>query len=399
MNQADFPIFGNYPDFVYLDSAATTQKPKSVIQAVTFFYENENANVRRGVYNLAAKATNRYENTRILVQQFIGAPQPQSIIFTKGTTDSINLVAQSFAAPRLKAGDEILISAMEHHANLIPWQQICLQKKAHLKIIPMTETGTLDFKAFQQLLNPRVKMLAVTHLSNVLGIVNPIQEMVLEAKRFQIPILVDMAQGIASHAVQVADWDIDFLAFSGHKMYAPTGIGVLYGKKKHLLEMPPLQFGGEMIKDVTFKKTLFANPPQRFEGGTPNAAGVAGLGAAILYLQKVGQQNIYNHIRFLTKYCVELLQTIPEVELLGEPLKAFGVLSFVVKNIHPHDVATILDSEFKIAVRAGQHCAQPLADLLQVPATVRVSFGIYNQVSDIQRLVEGIRFVVALFNV
>ncbi|MEN9609454.1 MAG: hypothetical protein RLZZ628_268 [Bacteroidota bacterium] len=398
MNKADFPLFGNYPDLVYLDSAATTQKPKSVIEAVTFFYENENANVRRGVYNLAAKATNRYENTRILVQKFIGAQTPQSILFTKGTTDSINLVAQSFVAPRLKAGDEILITAMEHHANLIPWQQICLQKKAHLKVIPITETGNLDFEAFQKMLNHRVKMLAVTHLSNVLGIVNPIQEMVLEAKRFQIPVLVDMAQGIASHAVNVADWDIDFLAFSGHKMYAPTGIGVLYGKKKHLLEMSPLQFGGEMIKDVSFEKTIFANPPQRFEGGTPNAAGVAGLGAAIHYLQSIGQKNIYNHIGFLTKYCVDLLKKMPEVELLGDSSKAFGVLSFMVKNVHPHDVATILDSEFNVAVRAGQHCAQPLADLLEVPATVRVSFGVYNQVADIQRLVDGIRFIIDMFN-
>jgi cysteine desulfurase / selenocysteine lyase len=398
MNRTNFPIFSNHPDLIYLDSAATTQKPKSVIEAVTFFYENENANVRRGVYNLAAKATNRYENTRILVQKFIGAAHPQSIIFTKGTTDSINLVAQSFVAPRLKEGDEILISAMEHHANLIPWQQLCIQKKARLKVIPITATGTLDFETFQKMLNHQVKMLAITHLSNVLGTVNPIQAMILEAKRFQIPILVDMAQGIASHAVHVADWDVDFLAFSGHKMYAPTGIGVLYGKKKHLLEMPPLQFGGEMIKEVSFEQTLFANPPQRFEGGTPNAAGVAGLGAAINYLQTIGQQNIYNHIQYLTKYCIESLQTIPEVELLGDSSKAFGVVSFVVQNIHPHDIATILDTEFNIAVRAGQHCAQPLADLLQVSATVRVSFGIYNQGTDIQRLVEGIRFIINMFN-
>jgi cysteine desulfurase/selenocysteine lyase len=398
MNRNDFPLFTNHPALIYLDSAATTQKPKSVIEAVTFFYENENANVRRGVYHLAGKATNRYENTRILVQHFIGAEQPQSIIFTKGTTDSINLVAQSFVAPRLQDGDEVMISAMEHHANLIPWQQICLQKKAHLKVIPMTEKGTLDFKAFQKMLNHRVKMLAVTHLSNVLGTVNPIQNMILEAKRFHIPILVDMAQGIASHAVNVTDWDVDFLAFSGHKMYAPTGIGILYGKKKHLLEMPPLQFGGEMIKEVSFEQTVFANPPQRFEGGTPNAAGVAGLGAAIHYLHMAGLQNIYNHIHFLTKYCIESLQTIPEVQLLGDSSKTFGVISFIVEAIHPHDIATILDTEFNIAVRAGQHCAQPLADLLQVPATVRVSFGLYNEVADIQRLVEGIRFIINMFN-
>ncbi|MEY4935298.1 MAG: hypothetical protein RIS64_1657 [Bacteroidota bacterium] len=398
MNRNDFPLFTNHPALIYLDSAATTQKPKSVIEAVTFFYENENANVRRGVYHLAGKATNRYENTRILVQHFIGAEQPQSIIFTKGTTDSINLVAQSFVAPRLQDGDEVMISAMEHHANLIPWQQICLQKKAHLKVIPMTEKGTLDFKAFQKMLNQRVKMLAVTHLSNVLGTVNPIQNMILEAKRFHIPILVDMAQGIASHAVNVTDWDVDFLAFSGHKMYAPTGIGILYGKKKHLLEMPPLQFGGEMIKEVSFEQTVFANPPQRFEGGTPNAAGVAGLGAAIHYLHMAGLQNIYNHIHFLTKYCIESLQTIPEVQLLGDSSKTFGVISFIVETIHPHDIATILDTEFNIAVRAGQHCAQPLADLLQVPATVRVSFGLYNEVADIQRLVEGIRFIINMFN-
>jgi cysteine desulfurase / selenocysteine lyase len=396
-NRSDFPLFDNHPTLIYLDSAATTQKPKSVIEAVTFFYENENANVRRGVYNLTAKATNRYENTRVQIQQFIGAQHPQSIVFTKGTTESINIVAHCFAAPRLHAGDEILISAMEHHANLIPWQQICLQKKAHLKIIPLTETGDLDVEIFQKMLHPRVKMVAVTHLSNVLGTVNPIEALILEVKKHQIPILVDMAQSIASHTVDVADWEVDFVAFSGHKMYAPTGVGILYGQKKHLENMLPFQFGGDMIKDVSFEKTIFAAPPHRFEGGTPNAAGIAGLSAAIDYLQTLGQQNIYNHIDLLTKYCIESLRKIPMVQILGNPSKIFGVVSFTIENIHPHDIATILDSEFNIAVRAGQHCAQPLADLLEVPATVRVSFGIYNQKKDIDKLVEGILWVITLF--
>ena len=396
----DFPIFQqpieNGKPLIYLDNAATTQKPQVVIDAINQYYQKQNANIHRGIYTLAATATQAYENVRKQVQQFIGAGSHTSVIFTSGTTEGINLVANSFAAPRLLPGDEILISAMEHHSNLIPWQMICKQKGAHLRVIPLSENGELEIEQFEKLLTHRTRMLALVHISNSLGTVNPIKKMIERAHQKSIPVLIDAAQSMASHQINVSELDCDFLVFSGHKIFGPTGIGVLYGKEKWLEEMPPYQFGGEMIRSVSFEETTFAKLPHKFEAGTPNIAGVAGLGKAIEYINGIGKLKIENHNKQLLDYATTQLSVIDGFQIIGKAKKKSGILSFMIDGVHPHDVATILN-EYGIAVRAGHHCAQPVMNFYNIPGTARASFSIYNTKSDINQLALAIEAVKQLF--
>jgi cysteine desulfurase / selenocysteine lyase len=390
--RSQFPIFQNHPDLVYLDSASTTQKPMCVIEAEMYFYTNQNANIHRGVYGLAVTATHIYEHTRDKVRKFINANTPKEIIFTSGTTEGINLVAQSFALHKLKEGDNIIISAMEHHANLIPWQQICLQKKAELRIIPMNTEGVLEISELDSLLNEKTKLLAITHISNTLGTVNPIEEIINTAHQHNVPVLVDVAQSITTHILDVQALDIDFLVFSAHKLFGPTGVGILYGKEKYLNPMTPYKYGGDMIRDVSFEKSSFASLPNKFEAGTPNIAGVVGLGAAIDFIENIGRININSHIQSLLTYAETKLPTIENLKIIGKALQKSGIISFILRGIHPHDVASILSSQ-NIAIRAGHHCTQPIMDFFDLPGTNRVSFSIYNTLEDIDKLIEALELV------
>ncbi len=389
----DFPIFSHLhhgKPLIYLDNAATAQKPQVVIQAVYDFYMQQNATVRRSMYPLAAEATRAYEGVREQVRAFIGAQDSQEIIFTKGTTEGINLVATAFAESRLHPGDEILISAMEHHANLIPWQQLCLKKNAKLQVIPMNERSELVLERLPELLSHRTKMLAITHISNSLGTINPIREIIALAHAHGVPVLVDGAQSVAHYPIDVVALGCDFFVFSGHKMFAPTGIGVLYAKAEHLEQMQPYQFGGEMIRSVTFEKTLFAHVPAKFEAGTPNVEGAIGLGAAIHYINQIGKTNISAHLSKLWEYATEQLSAIEGLTIVGTAQQKTAILSFILAEIHPHDAATFL-GEAGIAVRAGHHCNQPVMDFLGIPGTLRASFTIYNTPQEIDQLVATIR--------
>lgn len=389
----DFPIFRHQPELVYLDSAATTQKPAVVVEAERYFYEHLNANVHRGAYRLADEATDAYEAVREKARFLLNAPDARQIIFTSGTTAGINLVAQSFAAARVAEGDAILISAMEHHANLIPWQQVCLRNKARLLVAPISPEGVLDMTAFEKLLRNeegRVKIVAVSHVSNTLGTVNPIADIIALAHRYGAVVLVDAAQSVATHALDVAALDADFLVFSGHKMFGPTGTGILYGKRQWLDAMAPWQFGGGMIREVTFEKTTFAPSPQKFEAGTPNLAGVFGLGAAIDWIRQTGRDAIARHVRELLEYATARLQAIEALRIIGQAPEKSGIISFLFDDIHPHDLATFLDQRH-ICVRAGHHCTQPLMDFLEIPGTVRASFSIYNSVEEVDRLADALK--------
>jgi cysteine desulfurase / selenocysteine lyase len=390
--RSQFPIFQNHPDLVYLDSASTTQKPMCVIEAEMNFYTSQNANIHRGVYGLAVTATQVYEATREKVSKFINANASKEIVFTSGTTEGINLIAQSFALPNLNEGDNIIISSMEHHANLIPWQQICLQKKAELRLIPMNTEGVLEISALNNLLNEKTKLLAITHISNTLGTVNPIEEIINKAHKQNVPVLVDVAQSITSHVLDVKALDIDFLVFSAHKLFGPTGVGVLYGKEKFLNLMTPYKFGGDMIRDVSFEKTTFAPLPNKFEAGTPNIAGVIGLSAAIDFVEDIGRININNHILSLLIYAETKLSTIENLKIIGNSALKSGIISFILRGIHPHDVASILSSQ-NIAIRAGHHCTQPIMDFFELPGTNRISFSIYNTTEDIDKLILALNLV------
>lgn len=392
-----FPVFQHFPNLVYLDNASTTQKPQVVIEAEREYYEQHNANVHRGIYRLAAEATALYEGSRERCARFLNAPQAKQVIFTSGTTDGINLVAQCFALPRLEPGDQVLISAMEHHSNLIPWQQVCLAKKAELKVIPFNHKGELDLQTLQDLLNPKVKILALTHISNTLGTLNPIAEIIATAHAQGVPVLVDAAQSISSHQIDVQALDVDFLVFSGHKIFGPTGTGVLYGKEKWLKEMPPYRFGGEMIRDVTFSKTTFAPIPHKFEAGTPNIAGVATLATALDFVDSLGQKNIAAHLQTLLEVGMEKLSSIPGIHFYGEAAQKSGIISFTIDGIHPHDLATILGQQ-DICIRAGHHCTQPIMDFYDIPGTVRASFSVYNTLEDVNTLAEGVRNVLKVLS-
>jgi cysteine desulfurase / selenocysteine lyase len=391
-----FPIFKHHPELIYLDSASTTHKLATVIQAEMNFYTQQNANIHRGIYPLAVTATGVYEGTREKVKTFINAASSKEIIFTSGTTEGVNLVAQSFASAQLQEGENIVISAMEHHANLIPWQQICSQKKAELRVIPMDEQGVLVLGSLNKLLDKRTKIVAITHISNTLGTVNPIKTIIDKAHKRDIPVLIDAAQSIVSHIVDVQKLDIDFMVFSGHKMFAPTGVGILYGKEKYLNAMSPYKFGGDMIRDVTFEKTTFAPLPNKFEAGTPNIAGVVGLGTAIDFIEKIGRNKIKKHLNALLEYATAQFKQIENLEIIGNAPEKSAIISFILRGVHPHDVATILASD-NVAIRSGHHCTQPIMDFFEIAGTNRVSFSIYNTMEDIDKLVLAIKKVNGIF--
>src|SRR3989339_296591 len=398
MMKNDFPIFKSndrQKPFVYLDSAATAQKPRAVIDAVVHYYENYNANIHRGVYRISQKATQACESVREKIKNFIHAEKTEEIIFTSGTTEAINLIAFCFGE-NFSKGDEIIISEMEHHSNIVPWQLLCERCGAMLKIIPMDDKGELNLETFEKLLSSKTKLVSVTHISNVLGTVNPIEKIISLAHQKNIPVLIDGAQAVAHTPIDVRSLDCDFYVFSGHKMYAPTGIGVLYGKEKFLNQMPPYQGGGDMIKYVTFDKTEFAELPNKFEAGTQNMAGIIGLGAAVDFILSIGFEKILKHEQELTQYALEALKKIPSIKIIGNPSERIGVISFVMDHVHPHDLGTILDTD-NIAVRVGHHCAQPVADHFNVPATARISFGIYNTKEDVDQLIEGLKKVIHVF--
>jgi len=395
----DFPILQqtvyNRP-LVYFDNAASTQKPIQVIRAISGYYETDNCNIHRGVHFLSQRATEAYEETRNLVQRYINAASSREIIFTKGATESINLVASSFGKRYISAGDEVLISIMEHHSNIVPWQQMCLERGAKVKFIPIHDNGELDMEAFRSMVNEKTKILSITHVSNVLGTINPLKEMIAYAHSFGIPVLVDGAQAISHLGADVHDLDCDFYCFSGHKMYAPMGIGVLYGKEKYLEAMPPYQSGGEMIKEVRIDRTTFNELPFKFEAGTPNVEGVYGLHAAILYLQELGMENIRNYEQEILDYAIDKLTAMGDIRFIGTAKEKTSLISFLIGSIHPYDAGVIID-KMGIAVRTGHHCAMPLIEYYKIPATVRASFAFYNTFEEIDSMVDAINRVKQMF--
>ena len=395
----DFPILGREvygKPLVYLDNAATTQKPQCVIDAISEAYCNENANVHRGIHFLSQQATDMMEAARDKVRQFIGAGSTEEIIFTRGTTESINLLASSFAQAFLKEGDEIIISGMEHHSNIVPWQIQAGRFGFKIKVIPVTDLGELDIDAFSALLTAKTKLVSITHVSNVLGTVNPVSEIINKAHSHGVPVAVDGAQSVPHIKVNVQELGADFYAFSGHKIYGPTGIGVLYGKRELLEQMPPYQGGGEMIKRVTFEKTTYNELPYKFEAGTPDYVGSIALGTALDYVQEIGMDHIAAYEKELCFYALNRLGKIPGMRFIGNAPERSAVVSFLVDNIHPSDMGTLLD-RLGIAVRTGHHCAEPLMDRYDIPGTVRASFSFYNTKAEIDTLVAGIERVRAMF--
>ena len=398
--RADFPALAQEVHgrpLVYLDSAATTQKPTAVLEAIDGFYRRDCANVHRGVHTLSQRATVAFESARTAVKHHLGARDSREIVFTRGTTEAINLVAASFVRPRLGAGDEVLISAMEHHSNIVPWQLLCAERGATLRVIPIDDRGDIILEEYERLLTDRTRIVGITWVSNALGTVNPVADMIATAHARGVPVLVDGAQAVPHLPVDVVALDCDFLAFSGHKTYGPTGIGALYGKRSHLLEMPPYQGGGDMILSVSFERTLYQEPPHRFEAGTPNIAGAIGLAAGLRYLEGLGAEAVASHEQQLLDEATRRVLEVPGARLVGSARHRAGALSFVLDGIHPHDIGTILDAE-GVAVRAGHHCAQPVMKRYGVSATVRASFGVYNSSDDIDALVRGLAKVREVFS-
>jgi cysteine desulfurase / selenocysteine lyase len=391
----DFPVLHQKvhgKPLVYLDNAATTQKPLAVIEAIANYYRHDNSNIHRGVHTLSERATEAYEKVRLAAQRFLNAADSKEIIFVRGTTEGINLVAQTYGRKNIGSGDEVLITALEHHSNIVPWQLLCEEKGARLRVAPINDRGELLLDEFEKLLGSRTKIVALGHLSNALGTINPIREITRMAHARNIPVLVDGAQAAPRMPVDVQELDCDFYAISGHKMYGPTGIGVLYGKTELLEAMPPYQGGGDMIASVTFEKTVYNRLPYKFEAGTPNIADTIGLGAAIEYLNSLGLDQIEQHEADLLNYATSAVESIPGVHIVGTAREKAGVLSFVMDDIHPHDIGTILDNE-GIAVRTGHHCAQPVMQRFNIPATARASFGLYNTRAEVDALVAGIHKV------
>jgi cysteine desulfurase/selenocysteine lyase len=395
----DFPILQKkvygHP-LVYLDNAATSQKPRAVIDSISRYYESGNANIHRGVHFLSEHATEEHEAARRTVQGFLNAADKREIIFVRSATEAINLVAQSYGRRHVSAGDEVLITAMEHHSNIVPWQMLCEEKDATLRVLPINERGELRMEELPKLLTPKTKLVAVTQVSNALGSINPIKKIVEMAHSLNIPVLVDGAQAVPHLKVDVQELDVDFYVFSGHKVYGPTGIGVLYGKRALLEAMPPYQGGGDMIRSVTFEKTIYNDLPYKFEAGTPNIGGAIGLGKAIEYITRLGLDNIAAHEHELLVYGTEALTAIPGIRLIGTAAEKAAVISFVMEGIHPHDIGTILDRE-GIAIRTGHHCAQPVMQCFKIPATARASFALYNTREEIDVLVKGIEKVQEVF--
>ncbi len=396
----DFPALGQNvkgKPLVYLDNAATTQKPIQVIDAVSRYYRFDNANIHRGVHELSERATAAYELVREKIRQLINAAVTREIVFVRGTTEGINLVAQTFGRAKVLRGDEVLISGLEHHSNIVPWQMLCGEKGASLKVAPINDAGEIIQDEFEKLLTNRTKLVAIGHVSNALGTVNPVKSMITTAHKRGIPVLVDGAQAMAHMRVDVKDLDADFYVFSGHKMFGPTGIGVLYGKESFLNEMPPYQGGGDMIKSVSFEKTIYNDLPYKFEAGTPNIAGTIGLGAAIDYLSHLDMKVVEDHERSLLSHATHVLGSIEGVRLIGTAREKLGVVSFLIRDIHPHDIGTILNEE-GIAIRTGHHCAQPVMQRFGIPATARASFALYNTMDEVDALARGIRRVQEVFS-
>jgi cysteine desulfurase/selenocysteine lyase len=395
----DFSIFRqkiNGRRLVYLDNAATTQKPRSVVDTISRFYATHNSNVHRGVHWLSQRATEDYEEARGKVQRFLNAAEAREIIFVRGTTEGINLVAHTYGRRNLQAGDEIIISHMEHHSNIVPWQIVCEEKGARLRVVPINDKGEFLLEEYQKLLNPRTRLVSVVQVSNALGTVSPVRQIIDLAHRYHVPVLLDGAQTVQHRPVDVQELNCEFYVFSGHKIYGPTGIGVLYGKADLLEAMPPYQGGGEMISRVTFEKTTYNTPPNKFEAGTPDIAGAIGLGAALDYLTGIGLDTVASHEQQLLEYATEVVSAIPGVHLIGTAAERAGVLSFVLEGVHPHDIGQILDQE-GVAIRTGHHCCQPVMDRFQVPATARASLALYNTKEDIDSLVAAIYKVKEMF--
>jgi len=398
--RAEFPILSqsinNHP-LIYFDNAATTQKPLAVINAMQHYYTHDNANVHRGIHTLSERATHGYESARETVRQFINANGNQEIIFTRGSTESINLVANSFVAPMLQENDEVLISYMEHHANIVPWQIICERAKAKLIVIPINDQGELIIDEIPALISTNTKFISIVHMSNALGTINPIKQIIALAKQHAVPILIDGAQACVHLPIDVQDLDCDFYVFSGHKLYGPTGIGVLYGKKHWLELMPPYQAGGEMIKQVSFTKTIFNDLPHKFEAGTPHIAGAIGLAAAINFINGVGFDQIRDYEQQLFQYALSKISTIPELTVVGTAKQRASVISFTLANIHPHDIGTILN-HVGIAIRSGHHCAMPVMQRFGISATARISLACYNTTAEIDSTVAAIQQVREVFH-
>jgi cysteine desulfurase / selenocysteine lyase len=397
--RADFPILKQTvygKPLVYLDNAATSQKPAAVIEATTRYYSADNSNIHRGVHLLSERATREYEEARAKAQSFINAAHSKEIIFVRGTTEAINLVMSSYGRANVGAGDEVLITAMEHHSNIVPWQMLCEEKGARIRVAPINDDGELILDEFEKLLNEKTKIVSVVHISNALGTINPVHRIVEMAHRFSAPVLIDGAQAAPHARIDVQALDCDFYAFSGHKVFGPTGIGVLYGKAALLEAMPPYQGGGDMIASVTFEKTTYNVLPYKFEAGTPNIAGTIGLGAAIDYVNEIGLENIAHYEQGLLEYGTAELSKIPGLRLIGTAKEKAGVLSFVLEGIHPHDVGTILDRE-GIAIRTGHHCAMPVMERFKIPATSRASLAFYNTIEEIDALAAGIYKVKEVF--
>jgi cysteine desulfurase/selenocysteine lyase len=395
----DFPILGTTvhgKPLVYLDNAASAQKPRAVIDAERALYEEYYSNIHRGVHQLSVRSTEAYEGARAKVQRFLGARESREIVFTRGTTEAVNLVAQTLGRTRVREGDEVLITGLEHHSNIVPWQMLCEEKRARLRVAPITDAGEVDLEAFARLLGEKTRIVSVSHVSNALGTVNPVKRMAEMAHARGVPIFIDGAQGAPHLALDVRDLDCDFYAFSSHKLYGPSGIGVLYGKASLLEAMPPYQGGGDMIASVTFEKTTYNVIPHKFEAGTPHIAGAVGLGAAIDYLSGLGLSAIAAHEDELLAYATRALSEVPGLRIIGTAREKVAVLSFVLDGIHPHDIGTVLDHE-GIAVRTGHHCAQPVMERFGLPATARASLGCFNGREDVDALVRGIQKVREFF--
>lgn len=389
----DFPILGkklNGKSLVYFDNGATTQKPNVVIDAISNYYKDYNSNIHRGVHQLSQLATQKYEDARSLVQQFVNAKQREEIIFTRGTTDSINLVAFSYGRKNLKAGDEVIITAMEHHSNIVPWQMVCEEKGAVLKIAPINIDGDLILEDLYDMLSERTKIVSLIHVSNTLGTINPVREIIHKAHENNAVVLLDAAQSIQHMPIDVIGLDCDFLTFSGHKIYGPTGTGVLFGKKALLDEMDPIQGGGDMIKEVTFSKTTYNELPHKFEAGTPNIVGVIGMAEAINYVNQLGFDFIHQQETLLLEKATSALSSIDRLKIIGNSQQKSSVVSFVIDGIHPFDIGTLLD-QLGIAIRTGHHCTQPLMDFYQIPGTARASFAFYNLEKEVDQLYEGLK--------
>jgi len=397
--KSDFPALNqkiNGEELVYLDNAATTQKPKIVIDTIQKYYNETNSNIHRGVHTLSQRATQLYESSRKKVSKFINSESEDQIIFVRGATEAINLVANSYVRPLLEPNDEIIISQMEHHANIIPWQIVCTEKKAKLKVLPMNRKGELLVSELEELINKKTKFIAINHVSNSLGTINPIENIVKIAHKHNIKILIDGAQAVQHIPIDMRKIDADFYCFSGHKIYAPTGIGILYGKKILLEEMPPYQGGGDMIKSVTFEKTIYNDIPNKFEAGTPNISGAIGLATAIDYILNLGMENITQHETELLEYASKMINKIKGIEIIGNAKNKASVLSFIIEKVHPHDIGTVMDTQ-GIAIRAGNHCTQPIMDFYEIPATARVSFAIYNSKDDVDKLISSIKKTIEVF--